>query len=220
MAGNDFQYGGWNYYTLQCVTIMTLISSGDCTLQCGMWLWNHDSEFTKCQQPAMWYVALGWQAIEFAWWQHPTMWQMALGWHAMEFAQISAVLEFYIWFRFWPYHRSRHVIMHQSAKFLSKSDHPQQKDDVLSIFKMVDLRHLGFQGLIMGSLKSACTTSRRSSVNRDHSSKLYSFWENHFFCISATDRQTNIQTYKQMDSIDTLSRSRRCCERRLNNYFM
>jgi len=24
-----------------------LISPGDCTLQCGMWLWNHDSEFTS-----------------------------------------------------------------------------------------------------------------------------------------------------------------------------
>jgi len=30
-----------------------LISPGDCTLQCGMWVWNHDSEFTKWQQPAM-----------------------------------------------------------------------------------------------------------------------------------------------------------------------
>jgi len=76
MSKNDFQYGGWNYHTLQC----------------GMWLWDHDSEFTKWQQPAMWYVALGW--------------------HAMEFAQTSAILEFYIWFRFWPYHRSRHVILH------------------------------------------------------------------------------------------------------------
>jgi len=38
MAKNDFQYGGWNYYTLQYGTITTLISSGDCTLQCGMWL--------------------------------------------------------------------------------------------------------------------------------------------------------------------------------------
>ena len=27
--------------------------------------WNHDSEFTKWQHPAMWYVALGWHAIEF-----------------------------------------------------------------------------------------------------------------------------------------------------------
>ena len=30
MVKNNFQYGGWNSYTLQC----------------GMWLWNRDSEFT------------------------------------------------------------------------------------------------------------------------------------------------------------------------------
>jgi len=64
------RYGEWNYYNLQCITIMTLISPADCTLQCGMSLWNHDSEFTKWQHPAMWYVALGWHAIEFARWQH------------------------------------------------------------------------------------------------------------------------------------------------------
>jgi len=115
---------------------MTLISPGDCTLQCGMWLWNHDSEFTNWQHSAMWCVALGWQAVKFTRLQHPAMWhralgslhwirhvaapamwQVALGWHAMEFAQTSAILEFYIWFRVWPYHRSRHVILHQSAKF-------------------------------------------------------------------------------------------------------
>ena len=39
MAKNEFQYGGWNYYTLQCGTIMTLISPCDYTLQCGRWLW-------------------------------------------------------------------------------------------------------------------------------------------------------------------------------------
>jgi len=59
MAKNDFQYGGSNYYTLQCGTIMTLISPGDSTLQRGMWIWNHDSEFTKWQHPAVSYVALG-----------------------------------------------------------------------------------------------------------------------------------------------------------------
>ena len=42
MAKNDFQYAGWNSCTLQCGTITTLISSGDCTRQCGMWLWNRD----------------------------------------------------------------------------------------------------------------------------------------------------------------------------------
>ena len=30
MAKNDFQYAGWNSYTLQCGRITTLISSGDC----------------------------------------------------------------------------------------------------------------------------------------------------------------------------------------------
>jgi len=58
MAKNDDQYGGWNYYTLQRGTIMILISPGDYTLQYGMWLWNHDSEFTKWQHPAIWQVAL------------------------------------------------------------------------------------------------------------------------------------------------------------------
>ena len=47
MAKNNVQYSRWNSYTLQCGTIMTLISPGDCALQCGMWLWNHDSEFTS-----------------------------------------------------------------------------------------------------------------------------------------------------------------------------
>jgi len=82
MAKNDFQYGGWNSYTLQCGTIMTLISPGDCTLRCGMWLWNSDSEFIKWQHPAMWYVALGWHATDLSWWQHPAMWHVALeSWH-------------------------------------------------------------------------------------------------------------------------------------------
>jgi len=53
MAKNDFQYGGWNSYTLQCGTIMTLISPGDCTVQCGMWLWDHDSEFNKWHEAAL-----------------------------------------------------------------------------------------------------------------------------------------------------------------------
>ena len=59
MAKNDFQYGGWNYYTLQCGTIITLIcqvtapcnvacgsgimtvnSPSGSTLQCDTWLWD------------------------------------------------------------------------------------------------------------------------------------------------------------------------------------
>jgi len=71
MAKNDFQYGGWNSYTVPkitalkqylnqcCGTIMTLISPGDCTPQCGTWHWDHDIEFARWQHPAMWHVALG-----------------------------------------------------------------------------------------------------------------------------------------------------------------
>ena len=77
--------------------MVTVNSPGGSTVQCDMLLWNHNTEFAR--------------------WQHPAVWQVALGWHAIEFAQTSAILEFYIWFRFRPHHHSRHVILHQSPKF-------------------------------------------------------------------------------------------------------
>jgi len=72
------------------------------------------------------------------------MWQVALGWHAMEFAQTSAILEFYIWFWFWPYHRSRHVILHQSEKFYPNRTTLSRNNDVMSIYKISNYRHLSF----------------------------------------------------------------------------
>ena len=68
------------------------------------------------------------------------------GIHGIEFAQTSAILKFYIWFRFRPYLRSRHVILHQSAKFNPNRTTLGRKNDVMSIFKMADLSHLGFYG--------------------------------------------------------------------------
>jgi len=53
MAKNDFQYGGWNSYTLQCRTIMILNSPGDCTLQCGKWLWD-DMPLNSPKRPPYW----------------------------------------------------------------------------------------------------------------------------------------------------------------------
>jgi len=44
---------GEKRFSIWRMEIMTLISPGDCTLQCGMWLRNRDSEFTKWQHPAM-----------------------------------------------------------------------------------------------------------------------------------------------------------------------
>ena len=103
MAKNDFQYAGWNSYALQCGTIMTLISSGDCTLQCGMWLWN-DMPFNSPKRPPYW--------------------NSTSGFH---------------------FHTSPQSTCHSVAvcEILSKSDHHRQKNDVLSIFKMADLSHLG-----------------------------------------------------------------------------
>jgi len=56
---------------------------------------------------------------------------------------LSAILEFYFWFRFRPYHRSRHVIVHQSVRNFTQIGPPlAEKNDVMSTFKMADLRHL------------------------------------------------------------------------------
>jgi len=175
MAKNDFQYGGWNSYTLQC----------------GMWLWNPDSEFTK--------------------WQHPAMWYVALGWHAIEFAQTSAISEFYIWFRFRPHHRRRHVILHQSSKFYPNGPPSAEKITSCRFSRWRMSAILDFSGPVMGSLKSRCATSYRSSMDTVALNCLV-FEKIAFFCILATDRQTN----KQMDITDPLSRSR-CRERRLKN---
>jgi len=37
MPKNDLQCGWWNSYTLQCGTIVTLISPGDCTVHPAVW---------------------------------------------------------------------------------------------------------------------------------------------------------------------------------------
>ena len=79
------------------------------------------------------------------------------------------------------------------CEILSKSDHPRQKENDF-IFKMSDLRHLGFQGSVMDSLNSPCTTSYRSSIAT--SSKLL-FLRKSLICILATDRQTNRQTNRR-----------------------
>ena len=178
MAKNDFQYVGWNSYTLQCRTITTLISSGNCTLQCGMWLWNRDSEFTKWQHPAMWYVALGWHA------------------NAIGFAQTSAILEFYIWFPF-SYITSVDMSFCTSLRN-SKWDHPRQKKIITScrfsrwrISAILDCRDS-----IMGSLKSPCTISYRSSMETMALNCLV--FEKIAFLYFG-DRQTHRQTDGQTD---------------------
>jgi len=66
-----------------------------------------------------------------------------------------------------------------------------EKIDVMSIFKMADLSHLGFRGPIMGSLKSSCTTFYRSSMDTIAVNCLV-FWENRVFAFLHQDPRWRI----------------------------
>jgi len=186
MAKNDFQYGGWNSYTLQY----------------SMWLWNHDSEFIKWQHPAMWYVALGWHAIEFNRWQHRAMLHVALeSWHWI--CQVAAPCNVAggsgitcHWIRpnvrhIWILHLvSISTISPQStchsapvSGILSKSDHPRQKN-------MTSCRFSKWRISAILSF-NVCTTFYRSSIETITLNCLlfekiafFAFWRQ-------TDRQTN-----------------------------
>ena len=164
MAKNNFQYGGWNFYTMQG----------------GIWLWNRDSEFTKWQHPAMWYVALGWHAIEFARWQHPAMCHVAVeSWHWIR--QVAAPCNVASGSEMtchWICPNVRHIgILHlvsisttsppstrhsaPVSEILYKSDHRRQKKWRHVDFQDEDLSHRGFLDFrdpIIGSLKSPITT--------------------------------------------------------------
>jgi len=99
MAKNDFQYGGLNYYTLQRGTIMTLISPGDCTLQCGMWLciMTVNSPSGSTLQCDMWL----WDDMPWNSRKHPPYWNSTSG---FDFDHSTAVdMSF--------------CSLHQSAKF-------------------------------------------------------------------------------------------------------
>jgi len=119
----------------------------------------------------------------------------------MEFAQTSAVLEFYIWFRFRPYHPQSTCHSAPVCVILSKLDQKKMTSCRFSGWRISAI--LDFRGPKMGSLKSPCTTSYRSSINTIALNSLV-FEKIAFFCILVIDRQTD----EQMHSIDALSRSR------------
>ena len=89
-----------------------------------------------------------------------------------------------------------------------------EKNDVMSIFKMADLSHLGFYGSRNGFFEQPMHDFLWV-VNRDYSSKLLSFFRKSRFCNLATDRQTDKQTNRRTDG-QARCRSR-CRQRRLNN---
>ena len=167
MAKNDFQYAGWNSYTLQCGTIMTLISPGDCTLQRVMWLLNHDrnSEFIKWQHPAMWYVDLGWHAIEFARWQHPAMWQVALGLQCHVIRQNVRHIGILHLVSILPISPQSTCHSAPVCEFYPNRPTSAQKITSCRFSRWRISAILDFRGPIMCSLKSPCTTSCMSSLD-------------------------------------------------------
>ena len=148
----------------------------------------------KFLHPAMWHD----HDIDFARWLHPATWHVALrSWQWIHqvavpcnVIQTYAILEFYFWFRFWPYHHNRHVILHQSAKFYPIWTTLGRKNDFMLIFKMADLCYLWFRGPIMCSLKSPCTTSYGSPIDTTALNCLV--WENGVFAFWCQDPRWRI----------------------------
>jgi len=95
-----------------------------------------------------------------------------------------------------------HVIQYQSAKFLSKSDHPRQNKMTSCRFSRWRISTiLDFRGSIMGSLKSQCTTSYRLSTETIAINCLV-FEKIAFFAYWwQTDKQTERQTDGQAHRI-------------------
>jgi len=65
MAKNDFQYGGWNSYTLQC----------------GMWLWNRDSEFSSPSDSTLQCDTWSWDDMPLNSPKRPPHWNSTSGFH-------------------------------------------------------------------------------------------------------------------------------------------
>ena len=80
------------------------------------------------------------------------------------------------------------------CEILSKSDHPQQKKITSCRFSRWRISAiLDFMGPIMGTLKSPCTTSYRSSIDTVGLNCVVFFYRKSRFWILATDRQTDGQ---------------------------
>ena len=132
---------------------------------CGMWLWNHDSEFTRWQHPAMWHITLAsWHWIHqvavpsnvaggsgmTCHWIHPNVRHIGI----LHLVSISTTL---------PLSTCHSAPV---CEILSKSDHPRHKKMTSCRFARWRISAiLDIRDPIMGSLKSPCTTSYRSSIH-------------------------------------------------------
>jgi len=109
----------------------------------AMWH-DHNIDFVRWLHPAVWYVALeSWQWL----WIHQVAAPchvtrgcgMTCHWIRPNVRHIGILHLFSIS----THHRSRHVILYQSAKFYPNRTTLGRKNEVMTIFKMADLSHLG-----------------------------------------------------------------------------
>ena len=165
----------------------------------AMWH-DHDIDFARRLHPAMWHMAVeSWQ------WIHQVAAPcnvirgsgMTCHWIRPNVHHIGILHLVSIWTTS-PQSTCHSVPV---SEILSKSDHRQKKmTSCRSRWRISAI--LDFRDPIMGSLKSLCTTSYRSSI------ELLSFWENRIFAFWQ-------QTDEQMDTPVAWSRS--CCRDRLLN---
>jgi len=94
------------------------------TLQCGMWLWNRDSKFNSGS------------TLQCDTWLWDDMPLNSPGGSTCNVTRSSGIMTL----------NSPGGSTLQCGRWLSKSDHPRHKNDVMSIFKMADLSHLEFLG--------------------------------------------------------------------------
>ena len=109
MAKNDFQYGGWNSYTLQC----------------GMWLWNHDSKNSPSGSTLQCDTWL-WDDMPLNSPKRPPYWNSTSG---FDFDHITAV---------------DMLFCTSLRNFIQIRPPSGEKNDIMSIYKMADLSHFGF----------------------------------------------------------------------------
>ena len=151
MAKNDFQYGGWNYYTLQCGTIIRQVTA-PCNVACGSGITTVNSPSGSTLQCDTWL----WDDMLWNLTRRPTYWNSTSG---FDFDRITAVVMSFCT---------------SLRNFIQIGPPSAEKHDVMSIFKMAHLSHLGFYLFNNAFFENPCTTSYRSSID-PHSCKLLSF---------------------------------------------
>jgi len=160
-------------------TIMTLISPGDCTLQCGMWLWDHGSEFTKW--PTLQSDMRLWHDMSLNTPKRPPYWNSTSG---FDFDHITAV----------------DMSLCTSLQNFVQIGPPSAEWMMSCRFSRWQISSsLDFSGPIMGSLKSPCTSSYRTSIETIALNCLVS--EKIAF-LHFGNRQTNRQTERRTDGQD------------------